>query len=97
MNFPRLLLNYLFSSVVFLMLDLLWLGVIASDLYESNIGFIMAESTNWAAALIFYLIYIAGILHFSVIPALQKESLNKALVNGALLGFLCYATFELTE
>ena len=76
---------------------MLWLGVIAKKLYREKLGFILSDEVNWTAALVFYFIYIAGILFFAVYPALRDFSWQTALLNGAVLGFLCYATYDLTN
>ena len=57
----------------------------------------MADKPNWIAAVIFYLLYIGGILFFSVLPALREHSWQTAVINGAILGLLCYATYDLTN
>ncbi len=57
----------------------------------------LSPEVNWWAAIAFYLIYIAGILFFAVVPALEKASLMRALVWGGLYGFFTYATYDLTN
>src|SRR5690606_32150053 len=59
--------------------------------------FILSPNVNWVAAGIFYAIYLAGVLYFAVVQALKAESWSLALLNGAVLGFLCYATYDLTN
>jgi len=88
---------YAITTVVFFAIDMLWLGFIARNFYRKHLGYLMAEQVVWAAALVFYFIYIGGILYFAILPALKAGSLQTALVNGALLGFLCYATYDLTN
>jgi uncharacterized membrane protein len=85
------------TTIIFLSIDLLWLGVVAKNLYREKLGFILSPEVNWAAAIVFYIIYIAGILYFAVVPALLEAEWEKALLNGAILGFLCYATYDLTN
>jgi uncharacterized membrane protein len=87
---------YLLTIPVFLVLDLLWLGFVARDFYRKQLGFLMRPETNWAAAIVFYLIFIAGLLTFAVLPAIDKDSLVYAAIYGGLFGFFCYATFDLT-
>lgn len=89
--------TYLISLIVFFAIDILWLGFIAKKLYREEIGHLMAEKTNWPAAIIFYSIFIGGLVLFAVIPALEKESLTYALQMGALFGFMCYATYDMTN
>jgi uncharacterized membrane protein len=72
------------------------LETVATKFYQSQIGFLLGP-VNWAAAIIFYLLYIVGIIIFAVNPALEAGSLGKAVVLGALFGFFAYATYDLTN
>lgn len=89
--------TYFVALVVFFAIDILWLGFIAKDLYRENLGHMMAPKTNWAAAIIFYAIFIGGLVFFAINPALQKDSWSYALLVGALFGFMCYATYDMTN
>lgn len=80
----------------FLLIDMIWLGTVATTFYRSQIGFLLGP-VNWGAAVIFYLLYIVGIIVFAVHPALEADSLGKAILLGALFGFLAYATYDLTN
>jgi uncharacterized membrane protein len=93
----KLIFTYLIATVIFFGLDMLWLGVIAKNLYRQKLGFIMSGEVNWPAALIFYLLFIAGIIYFVINPAIQAGNWQLAFLNGALLGGLCYATYDLTN
>lgn len=88
---------YLLTIPVFFAIDLLWLGVVARDLYQKNLAHLLSPEVNWPAAFAFYFIYIAGIILFAVKPALAEQSLCKALLWGALFGFFTYATYDLTN
>jgi uncharacterized membrane protein len=88
---------YLLTTVIFFAIDMLWLGLIAKGFYREKLGYLMAPKVNWTAAFIFYFIYIAGILYFVVVPGLNNGTTATVLLNGALLGFLCYATYDLTN
>ena len=88
---------YAMTVPVFFAVDIIWLGVVAKSFYRNNLGFILSPKVNWPAAISFYLLYIVGILVFAVVPALQKESLSKALLWGCLYGFFTYATYDLTN
>jgi len=87
---------YGLTAAVFFAIDLVWLGVIASSFYERYLGHLLRENVLWIPALIFYGIYIAGILVFAVLPALEAGSVGRAAAAGAFLGFFAYATFDLT-
>lgn len=88
---------YIFTVPVFFVIDLIWLGLVAKGFYQRNLGYILSPTVNWGAAVIFYLIYIAGILIFAVRPALEKGSLFTAVLWGGLFGFFTYATYDLTN
>ncbi len=85
------------AMATFLVIDLLWLGVIAQNIYQSFMGGIMLEKPRWPAAIAFYTIFVAELMYFAIVPAMQKDSLQLALVNGALYGLFTYATFDLTS
>jgi uncharacterized membrane protein len=87
---------YLLTIPVFFLIDMLWLGTVATKFYQAQIGFLLGP-INWIAAITFYLVYIVGIIVFAVHPALDAQSLTKAVVLGALFGFFTYATYDLTN
>jgi uncharacterized membrane protein len=88
---------YVLTVPVFFAVDLLWLGVLAREFYRSNLGHLLSPTVNWPAAIVFYLLFIAGILYFAVLPALAEGSLGRAVLNGLLFGFFTYMTYELTN
>ncbi len=85
------------SLIVFLGIDIIWLGFIAKKLYSKYLGYLMTEKIVWIAAVIFYLIFIAGLVFFVINPALREKSLSYALYAGAFLGLVTYATYDLTN
>lgn len=87
---------YLLTIPVFFLIDMLWLGLVASKFYKAQIGFLLGP-VNWPAAILFYLIYIVGIIIFAVHPALLAGSFSKAILFGALFGFFAYATYDFTN
>ena len=88
---------YLISFVVFFAIDLLWLGIIAKNLYQKQIGHLLKTDINWIAAIIFYLVFIVGLVLFVLMPAVEKGNLWHAVLFGALFGFITYATYDLTN
>lgn len=88
---------YVAAAVAFGVLDFFWLRWAGPNLYRPVIGEIMADEFRKGAALTFYLIYIAGMVWFAIRPGVEAGSVTTALLNGALLGALCYATFDLTS
>jgi len=88
---------YFTILAAFLVIDIVWLGLVARSFYKKHLDFLMAPSPNWIAALVFYLIYIAGILFLVVLPGLKEESLRATLLRAALLGLVAYGTYDLTN
>ncbi|MFB6290629.1 MAG: DUF2177 family protein [Candidatus Bipolaricaulia bacterium] len=88
---------YLICLGTFLAVDFFWLGVVARKFYREELGELMAESTNWVAAIVFYLLFVVGILVFVVNPALEKSSLIRSIGLGFLFGLISYATYDLTN
>lgn len=89
--------DYGITFVSFFLIDLVWLAFIARKLYQSNIGHLMAANVNWVAAILFYLLFIAGLLFFVIHPALAENSLRNAFIIGAFFGLITYATYDLTN
>ena len=87
---------YLLTIPVFFAIDMVWLGLIARNFYQNQIGFLLGP-VNWTAAIVFYLMFIGGIIFFAVLPALDKQSLGWAVLLGALFGFFTYATYDFTN
>ncbi|MEO0461708.1 MAG: DUF2177 family protein [Pseudomonadota bacterium] len=85
------------AAIVFGTLDAMWLSWAGPNLYRPIIGEIMAEDFNMVAAGVFYVLYLIGMMWFAVKPGLESGRWTSALLNGALLGGLCYATFDLTS
>jgi uncharacterized membrane protein len=97
MNILFYLKLYALTVPVFFIIDLIWLGIVAKGFYQKNLKYILSPNVNWTAAIIFYLMYIAGILIFAVVPGVAKDSVRHAVLWGALFGFFTYATYDLTN
>ena len=89
--------NYAILLGIFLLIDGLWLLVIAKKLYAQHLGYLMAEKPRLLAALAFYLLFVLGLQGFVVNPALAAESYTAALFSGMLVGLIAYATYDLTN
>lgn len=87
----------LVAFVVFIVIDLVWLGFVAKNLYSKHLGFIMAPKVNWVAAIIFYVLFIIGMTFFVISPAIKDNSLSYAILAGLFFGFITYATYDLTN
>jgi uncharacterized membrane protein len=88
---------YIIALPVFLALDMAWLGLVAKNFYAKRIGFLMKTDINWTAAVLFYLLFIIGLVLFVIMPAVGKGSWVHALLFGALFGLIAYATYDLTN
>jgi uncharacterized membrane protein len=97
MTLTRALSIYAVTLPIFFAIDLVWLGVVAKNFYRQHLGHLLSPQVNWTAAILFYLVFIAGIVFFAVRPALEVNSPLRALTYGALFGFLAYATYDLTN
>lgn len=89
--------TYIVTFLVFFIIDLIWLGLIAKNLYKNQIGHLMSDQPNWIAAIVFYLIFIFGLTYFVIAPALDSGEWTKALINGLIFGFITYSTYDLTN
>ncbi|MEO8344814.1 MAG: DUF2177 family protein [Betaproteobacteria bacterium] len=93
----RLAVAYVATAIVFCGLDFIWLGYVAKDYYQAQVGALLLTKPNLPIAAAFYALYIVGVMIFAVLPALDSGNWSKALVNGALFGFFAYATYDLTN
>ncbi|MEX1383951.1 DUF2177 family protein, partial [Lutibacter sp.] len=87
MNIESIIFSYLLTFLVFLIVDMLWLGVIAKSIYQKYLGGFLSDNVNWTAAFIFYFIFVLGISIFAIYPSVNKNSDNNAILMGALFGF----------
>ncbi len=82
---------------VFVALDMVWLALVAKDFYRQQIGSLMKDDINWMAAIVFYLLFVVGLVFFAIAPAIEKNSWRHALFLGALFGLVTYATYDLSN
>lgn len=88
---------YLVTLIAFFAIDMLWLGLVARSFYQQHLGFLMAPSPNWFVAILFYWLFIVGILFFVVVPGLESGSLKATLLRAMLFGLITHATYDLTN
>src|SRR3972149_4954028 len=88
---------YFVTLIAFFAIDMVWLVLVARTFYRQHLGFLMAPRPNWLAAIIFYVLFIVGILVFVVVPGLEDGSLKTTLLRAALFGLITYATYDLTN
>ncbi len=93
----RIALSYVATLIVFAIVDFVWLKYSVDILYRPVIGSILAPEPRMAPAIIFYALYIAGLVYFAVTPALNAGQWQTAAIQGALFGFFAYATYDLTN
>ena len=85
------------SFTFFIIIDLLWLGFIASNIYKHFLSDFLATNVNWFAAILFYLIFNVGLVFFVIAPAIEKNSLTYLIFYGALFGLVTYSAYDLTN
>jgi len=88
---------YLIAFPIFLGIDLVWLGVISNSFYQQQLGSLISEDVNWIPAIIFYLLFIVGLVFFVIKPGLEKKSLKNTILNSSIFGLVTYATYDLTN
>ncbi len=88
---------YAITTGAFVALDALWLGFIAKNLYATELKGLMTNNVKWSAAVLFYLVFIAGLIYFVIAPTLKSGDMNSLLFAGAFFGFVTYATYDLTN
>lgn len=93
----RLIKLYLVALGTFFVIDMLWLGLVARSFTQQQLGFLMAPAVKWPVAIVFYLLFVAGLLFFVILPGLQQNSSKVILLRGAFFGLVTYATYDLTN
>jgi uncharacterized membrane protein len=93
----RYAIAYLATAVVFLVADMIWLGVVAKNFYRSHLENFLLDQPSIPVAAGFYGLYVVGVIVFAVAPALREETWVTAAIYGALFGFFAYATYDLTN
>ena len=88
---------YVVTLVAFALLDFLWLSRMADVLYRPTMGDMAAANFKLVPAVLFYLLFCAGLVYFAVRPALGSGDWSVALVQGSVLGLIAYATYDLTN
>jgi uncharacterized membrane protein len=88
---------YFSLLAVFFAVDMVWLVLVARSFYKKYLGFLMAPTVNWIPAIIFYLLFIAGIMIFVILPGVKENSLQNTILKAVLFGLISYATYDLTN
>jgi len=88
---------YLIAVVIFFAIDMVWLGFVARNFYKKYLGHLLSDTVNWPVAIIFYLIFLVGLVAFVIAPAIEARNIMHAVIFGALFGFFTYLTYDLTN
>lgn len=88
---------YAATGATLLALDLVWLGVVAKTFYARHMGELLRPQPRWGPGLLFYFLYVAAVVVFVVMPAVERQSLLRAVGMGAFFGLAAYATYDLTS
>ena len=88
---------YLLTFIVFMVIEGIWLTLVAKDFYKKEIGYIMSKSPKILPTILFSLIFVFGLVFFVINPALAKDSWSYALLAGSILGLISYSTYDLTN
>ena len=91
------ILLWIAAAVLFPAIDMVWLLWLGRGFYVSEIGNLLRQSPNFGAAGAFYILYVTGLMIMVIWPAVQAQSVQQALVQGALLGLIAYGTYDLTN
>ena len=93
----KLLATYITTTVVMVVIDMVWLGFIAKPMYQAGIGHLMADNPNIAAAISFYALFPLGLMIFAILPETAEAGWQHTALLGALFGLFTYATYDLTN
>lgn len=88
---------YAGTLIAFLLLDALWLGLVARSFYQRQLGDMMLPSPNFGVAAIFYVFFVVAIVILAVRPGLDAGSVWTAVGYGAVLGLAAYGTYDMTN
>lgn len=87
---------FVVTSIIFLLIDAIWLRFVAWPLYQRYIGHLL-KTVNVLPAFVFYVIYVLGMIFFVINPNLNNFELSKVLLTGFFFGVVAYATYDLTN
>ena len=93
----QIALLYAATAIVFLGLDVIGIRMLIRPVFDQHVGDLLASPMRLGPAAVFYLFYVAGVLWFVSVPALKDSAPLQALIGGAILGALCYGTYEFTN
>ena len=94
MNYIKM---YLIALIVFVIIDGIWLLFISKNLYQKELGHLLTTNPKLIAAVIFYLLFLVGLVYFVINPGVDKNSIKTIIISGLLFGLITYATYDLTN
>jgi uncharacterized membrane protein len=97
MGFSKTLILYFSTLAVFFAIDLIWLLLMNSRFYKIQLAGLMSNKVNWLPAVLFYLLFVVGVLLLVVLPAVDRDSWIRAMLLGGLLGMIAYSTYDLSN
>ena len=92
-----LIISFIFVSIIFLIIDVLWLSITVKSLYRPALGDLLRDKPVMWAAVLFYIIYMIGVALIILKPALANDSILQALWTGVVFGVVAYGTYNLTN
>lgn len=87
---------YVVAAVIFAVIDVVWIALVVLRQYQSQLGDLLASSPNPVGGILFYLLFVAGMVHFGIRPLEKETTVGKRVLSGALYGFFTYCTWALT-
>jgi uncharacterized membrane protein len=88
---------YLITFPILVLIDLAWVGGIAKNYYKGQLGAMLTSSPVWWAIVLFYLMYVAGLVYFVIAPGVGQHALMRTVFSGAFFGLIAYGTYDLTN
>jgi uncharacterized membrane protein len=97
MEFFQVVILYFITLAIGFVIDLVWLGLMNSRFYKPQLAGLMSDRVNWLPAILFYLLFVVGVVFLVVLPAIEHGSWLSAMLLGGLLGMIAYGTYDLTN
>jgi uncharacterized membrane protein len=85
------------AAVIMIAIDMVWLTWLGRGFYMQEIGGLLLDTPNLPAALAFYVLYSVGVVVIIIAPALETQSVMRALIYGIIFGLVAYGTYDLTN
>ena len=93
----KLIILYVITILTFVIIDALWIGLVARPLYDQYMGQLLVTNIRWLPAIIFYLMFVFGLVVFVLKPAIKDKNFSLTLKRALLYGLVTYGTYDLTS